>query len=492
MKRLPETLTLSCILFGLLTSGTNVQRSGNPPGNEPIIQQIHDTTGLINLIRVEPFRLEIIPPSTGIQFYKGSIVFLSNTKYEGKMLPKHVSFGSIEAYTAMLKDTSLGFHMLFSPASSFSFPCEAITFSSDFKTMYFTRIGRKEKREKIYHAEYKQLDNTNSGWIVDENPLNFCSGDYIYTHPALSADGNIMIFASDMNTSLGGLDLFSVRKTGNIWSKPETLGKQINTAKYECYPSLDQDNNLYYSSDGLAGYGGYDIFTCKFNGATWDKPRNLSRKINSVNDDIALTIDKTDGKRAFYTSRHSNGNGEMQLFKVTLKQDTINNNPLSIAYIYNGKPWSEEEIVAVKSEVQANPPLKEVEKAASAEKKKAAQGKAAAATTAGSAAATTAAAAVVITITSPVPAELKDVVVYRIQFFSSSKPRKEKDIIINGVVYKTYEYLYLNSYRYTVGEFTTLPPARELQSLCRKYGYPQAFIAAFKGNLRSVDLARFK
>ena len=68
------------------------------------------------------------------------------------MLPKHVSFGSNEAYTAIVKDTTLGLHMLFSPSTSFSFPCEAITFSTDFKTMYFTKIAKKEKKEKIYHA----------------------------------------------------------------------------------------------------------------------------------------------------------------------------------------------------------------------------------------------------------------------------------------------------------------------------------------------------
>ncbi len=114
------------------------------------------------------------------------------------MLPSHVSFGSIEAYTAIVKDTSLGMHQLFSPSTSFSFPCEAVTFSNDFKTMYFTKIPKKEKKEKIYRAVIKLNDKKESGWVADENPLEFCTGNYIYTHPALSKDGKIMIFASDM------------------------------------------------------------------------------------------------------------------------------------------------------------------------------------------------------------------------------------------------------------------------------------------------------
>ena len=54
---------------------------------------------------------------------------------------------------------------------------------------------------------------------------------------------------------------------------------------------------------------------------TWENPVNLSRRINSENDDIAFSIDKTDGKSAFYTKKQKSGNGEMQLFKVVLKQD---------------------------------------------------------------------------------------------------------------------------------------------------------------------------
>jgi hypothetical protein len=491
MKRLPETITLCCILFGLLTSGTSGKRSGGPYGKKIPMQQASDTAGLINFIKVDSFRLEIIPPSSGIQFFKDGIVFLSNTKYEGKMLPKHVSFGSIEAYTALVKDTSLGFHILFSPTSSFPFPCDAITFSADFKTMYLTKIAKKEKKEKIYRAEYKPVDNNNPGWVADENPLSFCTGDSRYTHPALSADGKMMIFASDMNGSFGGMDLFVAKKTGEVWSKPENLGKSINTDRYECYPYIDQDNNLFFSSDGLAGYGGYDIFTCKFNGETWDKPRNLTQRINSANDDIAFSIDKTNGKTAFYTTRHKTGNGEMQLYKVTLKQAVVNDNPLLISYIFNGKPASKAEMVAMKPEEQAKPPAKEAEKTGPAEVKKEVKvaGKKAPVV---QAAASPSAKFVIIKPTSTIPEKLKDVVVYRIQFLSTGKPRKEQEIVLNGVTYKTYEFIYLDAYRYAVGEFTTIPPARELQALCRKSGYPQAFIAAFKGNMRSLDLGQFK
>ncbi len=94
--------------------------------------------------------------------------------------------------------------------------------------------------------------------------------------------------------------------------------------------------------------------------------------------------------------------------------------------------------------------------------------------------------------TTALPEKLKDVVVYRVQFLTTTKARKENQIIINNTTYKTYEYFYLNAYRYTIGEFTTLAPAKELQRICQKSGYPQAFVAAFKNETRSLDLTLFK
>ena len=181
------------------------------------------------------------------------------------MLPKHVSFGSIEAYTAIVNDTSLGFHQLFSPISSFSFPCEATTFSNDFKTMYFTKIAKREKKEKIYRAEFKINEKGESGWVQMKILWGFAQV-ITASHILLYRPRKILIFASDMAGTIGGMDLFIVRKDGDKWSKPENLGKEINTIRNECFPYIDRNNNLFFSSDGLAVYGGYDIFSCRFNG----------------------------------------------------------------------------------------------------------------------------------------------------------------------------------------------------------------------------------
>jgi TRAP transporter TAXI family solute receptor len=92
----------------------------------------------------------------------------------------------------------------------------------------------------------------------------------------------------------------------------------------------------------------------------------------------------------------------------------------------------------------------------------------------------------------PVNADSKDAVKYRVQIYSRNYQKKDGKISINSKSYKTYVYSYLDAYRYTIGEFTSVAPAVELQNICRESGYPEAFVAAFKNNVRSTDTDLFK
>lgn len=84
------------------------------------------------------------------------------------------------------------------------------------------------------------------------------------------------------------------------------------------------------------------------------------------------------------------------------------------------------------------------------------------------------------------------VVTYKVQIFSRNYNNPDKKAIINEVSYNTNAYMYLDAYRYTVGEFTSLQEAIKLQNLAREAGYNQAFIAAFIDNVRTTDTAAFR
>jgi TRAP transporter TAXI family solute receptor len=93
---------------------------------------------------------------------------------------------------------------------------------------------------------------------------------------------------------------------------------------------------------------------------------------------------------------------------------------------------------------------------------------------------------------NPVVVDNKDAVSYRVQIYSRNYQREEEAVTINGKNYKPQVYSYLGAYRYTIGEFTSLSDATAFQKSCREAGYSQAFVAAFKNNVRSTDPNLFK
>lgn len=93
---------------------------------------------------------------------------------------------------------------------------------------------------------------------------------------------------------------------------------------------------------------------------------------------------------------------------------------------------------------------------------------------------------------APAAAGKSDAVIYRVQIYSRNYEKKDDQVSINGKNYQTYVYSHMGAFRYTIGEFPTLASAVEMQKTCRESGYPQAFVAAFKNNVRSSDPALFK
>ena len=576
-------------------------------GLHELSQAVNDSIKLNNPITIEPVDLEIFPPSLGVQFYRDGIIFLADSKNEEKISSGHVSFGTLQAYYASFPDT-LGQHFIFSPKPIFQYPCDALTFSSDFGTMYYTKTVGNKQREKIFRAENFMIGENRQMWTYEPGPLSLCREESIYSHPALSIDGSFMIFASDMKESAGGMDLFITRNDEMKWSEPKGLGNLINTKDNELFPVLDRNNNLFFSSDRTKGSGGYDIYLCRFNGKDWDFPVRLTNSINTKNDEFAFTIDRLSGNSAFFTSMKRSRNASIQLYRISPKKNLLpqenadlsallwdmsapNIDSSEIKLILNqieaekmrtdsmeaamvvslrrlAEQRKNDSIEAVKLSAQKLDEEKlKVEKhradsirasnlasqknvadrlkaeklrndsiaaAKAAEDKLKAERLLAEKRKADSIASAKLTSQKLETerekaldkrrIDSLKAERLKseelraersrmekfkadslavarnkgngqikkDVVYFKVQILSSVKPKGEFEVTIAGVKYKTTQYFYLNEYRYIIGVFSTVAPARELQNKARSSGWPQAFVAAFKNGVRSIDTNLFK
>ncbi len=451
MKMRQITLLICFIVTILFMVSFTVpdREDGIYPANYALM--VSDTSNASLWIKVDSFGLNIIPPSSGVQFYKDGIIFLSSSKEEGKMLPGQLSFGKIDTRYSVITNSGLGNSQAFSQTSSFPYPTEAITFSKDNNTMYFTRYNPADGTEKIYKATLNSGSSGAGDWNIESDPLSFCTGQSVYTHPTLSTDGKLLIFASNRTGSIGGMDLFASLEKDGKWSDPVNLGDAVNSTANELYPYLDSDKNLFFSSDNLQGFGGYDVYVCKYKSNTWEKPINLSTPVNTRFDDVAFKINRNDGKSAFYTVKQNEGRRAMQLCKVTMtndRPDTL----LTLSQYFTRPDISQMVILALEPAVQATDAETEAARTRASESEGG-----------------------------------NETMIYRVQFMTSFNPRTRSDITVSGRDYNVYEYLYSGAYRLCVGEFSTISPALELQNILMKNGYPQAFVVLIKNNVLSLD-----
>lgn len=162
---------------------------------------------------------------------------------------------------------------------------------------------------KLYIANAEK-----DGW-ADIAELPFNSNDYSSGHPALSPEEDILFFASDMPGGFGGTDIYYTKIDNGNWSQPFNLGPKINTKGNELFPFVDEYGNLYFSSEGLPGLGGLDIFYVPLNNlAIQGKPINLGTPINSSKDDFGML---TDGlrKNGYFSSNRKRGGDDDDIYK---------------------------------------------------------------------------------------------------------------------------------------------------------------------------------
>jgi len=168
-------------------------------------------------------------------------------------------------------------------------------------------------RLEIYTAK-----NENNTW-QGIKPFAYNNPDeYSVGHPALSPDGKILYFASDMKGGYGGSDIYyCVADINGTWSAPKNAGNIINTSGNEVFPYIDEIGNLFFSSDGHAGMGGLDIFEAFGSTDKWSKPQNLKYPVNSSKDDFSILFTTID-KKGFFSSNREGGVGADDVYSFEL------------------------------------------------------------------------------------------------------------------------------------------------------------------------------
>ncbi|WP_026302726.1 OmpA family protein [Psychroflexus tropicus] len=275
----------------------------------------------INMLTINSEYSEFSP-----SFYKDQLVFASNRPVSSSVKRVHEWNNQpyLNLYSVNISD-SLEIEsepQNFSEALNSKFHESSAAFTSDGRTVYFTRnnfSGNKLNRGEdgvSYLKLFKSTLNTEGEWTKPEE-LPFNSDNFSVAHPALSNDDKMLYFSSDMEGTIGMSDLFRVKiKENNTYGEPQNLGELINTEGRESFPFVSKDNLLYFSSDGHLGLGGLDVFVAviKENGDLGEV-FNLGRPINSNKDDFSFVINST-LRKGFFASNRGDADANDNLYAV--------------------------------------------------------------------------------------------------------------------------------------------------------------------------------
>ena len=130
---------------------------------------------------------------------------------------------------------------------------------------------------------------------------------------------DVLYFASDQPGGYGGMDIWKVSKTGNVWGTPVNLGEGVNSPANEVFPFIHADGTLFFSSNGHDAIGGGDIFFTKEYRGQFVTPVNLGPRFNTASDDFGFIIDR-DKRNGYYSSNRSGGEGQDDIYSFFIDE----------------------------------------------------------------------------------------------------------------------------------------------------------------------------
>jgi len=160
---------------------------------------------------------------------------------------------------------------------------------------------------KIFEADLGPFDWEN----IRELPFN--SDEYSCLHPTLSPDGKKLFFSSNMPGGYGNYDIWFVIWDGASWSRPINAGAQVNTTKNEVFPFMHSSGTLFFNSDGYDGEGGLDLYLIDMSDNVWGDVVNLGEPFNSPADDLSIIV-SDDGRSGFFASDREGGFGKDDIY----------------------------------------------------------------------------------------------------------------------------------------------------------------------------------
>ena len=224
-------------------------------------------------------------------------------------------------YTSSMGAHGFSAAMPLSDTLNFAAKKGSMSLSTDLQTLYYAADYAEQGygRYDIYKVQRSPW-----GWSKPKNLGQRINSDFWDSAPSIAPDGNSIYFASNRPEGYGGIDIYVAYKNEKgYWEDAINLGPTINTKGDDQTPFIHTDNqSLYFSSNGRVGFGGSDIYVArkKIDGS-WTTPVNLGYPINTYDNEGSIAV-ASNGATAYIASDRSDSRGELDIYKITLAENT--------------------------------------------------------------------------------------------------------------------------------------------------------------------------
>ena len=176
------------------------------------------------------------------------------------------------------------------------------SFSTGSKYFMYTVCDYNEAYEIVCDIYFSVMGPENSVGVTRKMTAPVNDDSYSDTHPVLVELDTTMhlYFASNRPGGKGGFDIYRAVLSNDFIVQDLKNLVDVNTPGDEFSPYLDfNTNNLYFSSSGRPGFGGFDVFRIDLDKD--EMPENVGAKINSSYNDLYFRMNEN-GSVVYFTS----------------------------------------------------------------------------------------------------------------------------------------------------------------------------------------------
>ncbi len=188
----------------------------------------------------------------------------------------------------------------------------SIALSSDGQKLFVYRSINKDKGD-IYMSSL-----TGEDWSEPKRLNKNINTKYWEGSCSMSSDEQLLYFASEKPGGFGGRDIYVSKKDDvGEWGPAVNIGPNINTPFNDDAPFILSDGvTLFFSSEGHSSIGGYDIMYSSIKDDIWSTPTNMGYPLNTPEDERYYVL-TADGEKGYYSSDRKGTYGQQDIYMVT-------------------------------------------------------------------------------------------------------------------------------------------------------------------------------